>query len=446
MAQYTYIDKAGKSQTTEAADATTALKSATNIGANSGVQLVTTPAKTTADSTTGSGTTNGSTTNSTTQTQGNGTTTQSSPSPYYPRAPVTDPNMTQANASLTPTTPRTEQQIYDSERSMRQAEIDAINSKFDSYITSQTQTNNESNSEANAIARASGQAGSPDAYTGIKKTADLGQNAIDKINAERGAEIQTIFSSIATDAATKAKDEANTARTTASDYISSQAQKAQTAVKALAYKGIDPDTVKASSPTDYQNLLNMYNGDENALRADYVANIPQASVVGSPIISGSTVTYLTKDPRTGEIKTTSIDTGNDLTADKDTSVHSIAGVGIAIVNKRTGQADIIGGTQPKYKGTTASSKKPQVSGKLTYTGDTIAQGASFLDQGGEANGQTFNGRGSDGYVDPGAYLTLYHNWTSSGGLTKDFLKEYPPDQNVNPKANAQLPKYLQNLK
>lgn len=392
--------------------------------------------KTTTDTTTKTGATGGTTAGSSTA------------SPYYPRTEIKDAGMNTANAVLAPTTPRTEQQIYDENRKMRQGEIDAINAKFDSYISSQTQTNKESDAQANAVARASGLAGSPDAYTGIKKTADLGNMALDKINNERSAEIMDIFGKISSEAKATAKTESDNAKVAAKDYIANSAQKAQNAVKALAYKGIDPDTVKTSSPDDYQKLVDMYNGDENALRADYLANVPKDSVVGNPIISGKTVTYLTKDPKTGAIKSTTVDTGHDLTNGKDTSVHSIAGVGLAIVNKADGTAHIIGGTKPVTKGTTPKVTKPTVSGGLEYTPDTISQGTQFLEKGGQdsVTGQKYNGKGADGYVDPGAYLSLYQSWIDNKGLTQDFVKQYPPALYVNPAANSTLPKYLQNNK
>ena len=282
--------------------------------------------------------------------------TGGTPTPYYPRGTGTDTGngIKTANDILAPVAPRSEAEIYQSEVTQRQAEIDAINAKFDSFIGSQSQTNKETESEANAIARASGQAGSPDAYTGIKKSIDLGQNAIDKINAERSTEIQSLFGKISESAKAQAKTESDTAKATAKDYIATQEAHAKQIMQGLGQKGIDIETLKTQNPDEYQQLLNVYNGDENAMNADYIANLPAESIIGSPITSGNNLTYLSKDPRTGAIKTTTIDAGVDLTADKDITAHSITGVGIALVNKRTGEAKIIGGTAPKLKGSTGA--------------------------------------------------------------------------------------------
>lgn len=51
-------------------------------------------------------------------------------------------------------------------------------------------------------------------------------------------------------------------------------------------------------------------------------------------------------------------------------------------------------------------------------------------------------RGADDYVDPNAYKQAFDSWISSGYQAKDFVKNYPPKQFVNP-ANDWLPKYLE---
>jgi len=271
---------------------------------------------------------------------------------------VTDTNVNNANAALLPTPARTADQIYQDTIKQRQGEIDAINAKFDSFVSTQTDTNKQSEAEANAIARASGLAGSPEAYGGIiKPQVEKDAAAIDSLQKQRSSEIQTLLGNISENATKQAETEAETARTTAKDFLAANAAKATAAIKGLAAKGIDPDTIKESNPDEYQNLLNLYNGDVNAMHADYISNLPTESIIGTPITSGNNLTYLSKDPLTGKIKTTTIDAGVDLSADKDVTAHSIAGVGIALVNKRTGTAKIIGGTAPKYKGSTASSNQ-----------------------------------------------------------------------------------------
>lgn len=71
------------------------------------------------------------------------------------------------------------------------------------------------------------------------------------------------------------------------------------------------------------------------------------------------------------------------------------------------------------------------SGGLTLPGSVVAEGEQRLR----------DSRGKDGYVDPTVYLNMYNTWTSKGGLTADFVKQYPPETYVNP-ANTWLPKEL----
>ncbi len=52
-----------------------------------------------------------------------------------------------------------------------------------------------------------------------------------------------------------------------------------------------------------------------------------------------------------------------------------------------------------------------------------------------------NTRGGDGYVDPNAYRKAFDTWVQSGYQAKDFVKNYPPKQFVNPQ-NDWLPAYL----
>lgn len=50
-------------------------------------------------------------------------------------------------------------------------------------------------------------------------------------------------------------------------------------------------------------------------------------------------------------------------------------------------------------------------------------------------------RGQDGYADPNAYKQAFDAWINDGYAAKDFVKNYPPKDFVNP-TNDWLPKYL----
>lgn len=54
----------------------------------------------------------------------------------------------------------------------------------------------------------------------------------------------------------------------------------------------------------------------------------------------------------------------------------------------------------------------------------------------DAGEVVFNGRGSDGYVDPGAYIYAYNNWP---GTKAQFLSAFPVKTHVNPASYGLLP-------
>ncbi len=87
------------------------------------------------------------------------------------------------------------------------------------------------------------------------------------------------------------------------------------------------------------------------------------------------------------------------------------------------------GVQPK----SGPSAKTYKSGSLTYSDKDVGEDAAAL--------QKYVG--TDGYVDANVYYQAYKVWVQQGGLAKDFVSNFPPNQYVNP-SNKSLPSYLQN--
>jgi Skp family chaperone for outer membrane proteins len=98
----------------------------------------------------------------------------------------------------------------------------------------------------------------------------------------------------------------------------------------------------------------------------------------------------------------------------------------------------------KTGGTKTTSTKPIISGGLTTTHDEIGTVKDLLIKGGTWEGKKYNGKGSDGYYDPTLYKAMADWWDTKGGLSQDFVKQFPPDKFVNPKSNKDMPTYLQN--
>lgn len=97
-----------------------------------------------------------------------------------------------------------------------------------------------------------------------------------------------------------------------------------------------------------------------------------------------------------------------------------------------------------YPSKGGSGTKPKVDGGYTYTPEDIATYSGLLNKGGTApSGDVYAGRGSDGFVDPGAYVAAYNDWIKNNGTVAGFTKNFPVATNVNPDSIANLPKALQ---
>jgi hypothetical protein len=91
------------------------------------------------------------------------------------------------------------------------------------------------------------------------------------------------------------------------------------------------------------------------------------------------------------------------------------------------------GIQPKSTG--SGGAKTYTSGNLKYTDSTVGTLSTVLKQ----------ASGADNYTDANTYYNAYQSWIKDGGLTQDFIKQFPPKVYVNP-ANKTLPAFLQSGK
>ena len=94
--------------------------------------------------------------------------------------------------------------------------------------------------------------------------------------------------------------------------------------------------------------------------------------------------------------------------------------------------DVLNGTAAKKAASTvptyaqlhpkAPSSKGYTSGSYTYNSQTISKTSAWLS----------TTKGTDGYVNPDAYMQAAQAWTASGGYIKDFIKNFPVSSWVNP--------------
>lgn len=115
----------------------------------------------------------------------------------------------------------------------------------------------------------------------------------------------------------------------------------------------------------------------------------------------------------------------------------------AALASENAQATLHNKLNPKSAGS-----KGGTDGTYKYTSNDLASYNSLLKSGGTgADGTVYapqgNGKGgNDTYVDPGAYNAVYQEWSDSGGTNKGFLSKFPVKM-VNPSSYSQLPAGIQ---
>lgn len=154
---------------------------------------------------------------------------------------------------------------------------------------------------------------------------------------------------------------------------------------------LDP-TMKANI-----NTLELQGGLPVGTFETFATSKPKANIIstqnGADSNGNEFVSFISKDPDTGELSMEKMYTG-----------------GKAAPSKNSGAV---------------------TSGNLTLSSQDIASGVSALE----------SSRGEDGYVNSETYQQMYNMWTQGGGLPQDFVKTYPPEYYANPRDRS-LPNIL----
>lgn len=186
------------------------------------------------------------------------------------------------------------------------------------------------------------------------------------------------------------------------DYVKQVKQEKQQAIKDM-YDNIT--TAKTASDDEAQNIYAVMQTLDPSDQEAYIQAVAQKYGLPLDSLVGSLASYSATQKK------------NDLETENVESE----------IANRGNSASSGGGTDGGYK----------------YSGDDVAQGTSLLNQGGKGpNGVNFNGRGSDGFVDPNAYTAVYNSWIKNNGTPDGFLKKFPVT-NVNPDSYDLLPEALQ---
>jgi hypothetical protein len=99
---------------------------------------------------------------------------------------------------------------------------------------------------------------------------------------------------------------------------------------------------------------------------------------------------------------------------------------------------LLKGTSKSTGSVTGTAGKGGTDGTFSYSPQDLIDYKSFLNQGGTGpDGTYYSPRGTDGYVDPGAYNAIYTDWKKKGGTLSGFLKKFPIES-VNPEGYEML--------
>lgn len=366
------------------------------------------------------------------------------PSPY-------DSRITDLNTKLDSTVGEAPDlaKITADKKTAAQSMIDAVNSEFARILDEQTTTNDTNNARVRASNVSSGLAGGDFATSKAIDQETKNKKAIDLINSEKQAKIQAILA----DVDSRASEAYRVAR---EDYVKSLGDqldrvkaakdedraKALGSITAFAQQKIPLEKVKSSDPQTYQTLLSEYGGSELDLEAAWNDALPADMKVQyqDKIIQGNngdaTLFRYGLNPLTGTVEQKEYPLGVSFNSLNGVKPVNVNGRLFALSTDKNGDEIARPLTEVTKKTTSGASPKGTVhSGSATFLPEQLTAVSKELEK-----SKTLYG-GDGVYVNPEIYQQAYDAWTSTGGLAKDFLTQYPPSKYVNPKNNT-LPEYL----
>lgn len=213
----------------------------------------------------------------------------------YAADPSSDPNISMLEGNLTKT-------------------LEAINSRFDSMVTTQERTNEENLAATNAAGARAGLTGSPLAGSNLATEKQFGQEAVDAINSQRNEQIAAIYSTVDQQEIAASQAREATANTEGKDYIdllSAIQTKAQASIASMAQGGISLDDLQTSDPVKFNKLLDQAGMDATQAKALWTANIPKEQVISTQAVGNNMIVFY-QDPLTGKVKQETLNTGVNL--------------------------------------------------------------------------------------------------------------------------------------
>ena len=253
-------------------------------------------------------------------------------------------NLSDAEKATMDFTPaKSYEDIYASRRRAADDTIAAIEQKYQADVAATAETNTADLERTKAIAAMSGLQGSGSALGMVSTTEQAGKTRLAQDNATRLNAISDVLTKVEDASRAEATAEQQRAPQDAARAVAAQKQLRDDTMTQLANLGVDLDSWKSSHPDTYAYTLNkLYNGNENAMKADFVAK-GKGSIINmdKPITSGNSLIYLQKKPD-GSIVPVKVDAGVNVEGSTRYQ-HAVAGGQLYTIDTATGKATAVGG-------------------------------------------------------------------------------------------------------
>lgn len=216
--------------------------------------------------------------------------------------------------------PKTEQQIADEMRTASRAQIDSINKVADDEYNRTKQEGDKRLDETNAISVLTGNSGGSEAGHSRDVTVAANDKELAAVNNKRSLDLQAVYTKISQDARAEAQKQVEDATANAKDIIARKKDVATTALNNLktmaSTGGVDFEAFKTNPQNAdvYKHALDAVGGSEEALRATFLLNRPQDTIIGTPQRIGDKYVQAYKNPLTGKVSYENITLPFDLPA------------------------------------------------------------------------------------------------------------------------------------
>lgn len=376
-----------------------------------------------------------------------GSSSGSTPSPYYSRLPATTTaTPAPTPAATTPTIKPTadvpqlpafnETDARNSAIAQAESQFSAITGLYDKRVADMTATEQKLGDKdlarANTISAMTGAMGGVDATSragGVeRKTKEIIQQKTDAINAEKFAAISGVYSKIDANVQREKEIALNNSRADRAKLVDEMNRSASTNVMQFAAHGVDWNT--AIKDPEFQAEVNRTGKSAFEVQTLYNNSLPK-NLQPKELFSGfKGDNYVQIMQNADGTVTNHVSKASDLGIPKDAEVATITANDKVYWYDKNNPTDEngnlkitpIGSKNTAAAGKSAAATKPPIGAPTGVTADDIAAGREKLS----------NFASNGGYANPYLYRDMYDLWTQEGGDRSSFIKTFPPDKYLNP--------------